>query len=244
MTIHWAEQILHKEIRPVSLASNMVPYAVDDAINLDALRRMKDELRLERDRLNLLLELTSQIVSNLDLRNLLRKVSTTVRRVMECNAVAVHLPDRESSSLRLFALDSLTGLQTDSRDGSWLEESGSHEDICEVFRTRTPIRSIERRSCAVPLVSRNRVLGVLELGLLDNLPFGKEQLEFVTRFAGQVAIAIENALAYGEIKELKDRLAREKLYLEDEIRSERGFEEIIGRSAVSALCCVRLKLSP
>ncbi len=208
----------------------MVSSAVDDAFNFDALRRMKNELRLERDRLSLLLELTSQIVSNLDLRNLLRTVSTTVRRVMECNAVAVHLPDRESGSLRLFALDSPNGLQTDNRNGSWLEESGSHEDICEVFRTRSPVLSNQRRRCAVPLVSRNRVLGVLELGLLENKPFGKENLEFVTRFAGQVAITIDNALAYGEIKELKDGLAREKLYLEDEIRSERGFEEIIGRS--------------
>ena len=215
----------------MSLESGMVDYAVDDAIHFDALRLMEDELRLERDRLRLLLELTSQIVSNLDLRNLLRTVSTTVRRVMECNAVAVHLPDRESNSLRLFALDSPSGLQTDSRDGSWLEESRSHEDICEVFRARSPILSIERRSCAVPLVSRNRVLGVLELGLIENQRFGKENLEFVTRFAGQVAIAIENALAYDEIKELKDKLAREKLYLEDEIRSECGFEEIIGRSA-------------
>jgi formate hydrogenlyase transcriptional activator len=232
VTIQCAEQnILHKEIRPVSLESGMVDYAVDDAIHFDALRLMEDELRLERDRLRLLLELTSQIVSNLDLRNLLRTVSTTVRRVMECNAVAVHLPDRESNSLRLFALDSPSGLQTDSRDGSWLEESRSHEDICEVFRARSPILSIERRSCAVPLVSRNRVLGVLELGLIENQRFGKENLEFVTRFAGQVAIAIENALAYDEIKELKDKLAREKLYLEDEIRSECGFEEIIGRSA-------------
>jgi formate hydrogenlyase transcriptional activator len=232
VTIQCAEQnILHKEIRPVSLESDMVDYAVDDAIHFDALRLMEDELRLERDRLRLLLELTSQIVSNLDLRNLLRTVSTTVRRVMECNAAAVHLPDRESNSLRLFALDSPSGLQTDSRDGSWLEESRSHEDICEVFRARSPILSIERRSCAVPLVSRNRVLGVLELGLIENQRFGKENLEFVTRFAGQVTIAIENALAYDEIKELKDKLAREKLYLEDEIRSECGFEEIIGRSA-------------
>jgi formate hydrogenlyase transcriptional activator len=205
--------------------------ALDDAINFDALRRMKDELRFERDRLSLLLEIASQIVSTLDLRNSLRTVSATVRRVMDCNAVAVHLPDRESSSLRLFALDSPNGLQTDSMDGSWLEESRSHEDICAVFKTQSSILSIERRSCAVPLVSRNRVLGVLELGLPENQPFGKENLEFVTGFAGQLAIAIENALAYGEIKELKDKLAREKLYLEDEIRSERGFEEIIGRSA-------------
>src|ERR1700759_4530548 len=103
MTIQLREhQILHKETRPVFQESDMVTSAVDDAIKFDGLRRMKDALRLERDKLSLILELTSQIVSNLDLRNLLRTVSTTVRRVMECNAVAVHLPDRESSLLRLF----------------------------------------------------------------------------------------------------------------------------------------------
>jgi formate hydrogenlyase transcriptional activator len=51
------------------------------------------------------------------------------------------------------------------------------------------------------------------------------------QIANHVAITIENALAYGEITELKNQLSREKLYLEDEIRSEHGFEEIIGRSA-------------
>jgi formate hydrogenlyase transcriptional activator len=49
--------------------------------------------------------------------------------------------------------------------------------------------------------------------------------------ANQIAIAVENALAYGEIRALKDTLAQEKLYLEDEIRSERNFEDIIGKSA-------------
>ena len=79
VTIQCAEQnILHKEIRPVSLESDMVDYAVDDAIHFDALRLMEDELRLERDRLRLLLELTSQIVSNLDLRNLLRDRKSVV----------------------------------------------------------------------------------------------------------------------------------------------------------------------
>jgi formate hydrogenlyase transcriptional activator len=51
------------------------------------------------------------------------------------------------------------------------------------------------------------------------------------RAAGQVAIAIENALAYREIAELKDKLAREKLYLEEEIRSTSDFEGIIGQSS-------------
>src|SRR5271163_2478748 len=210
--------------------SDMIASTVDDAIIFSALR-MEDDLQIERDRLSLLLELTAQIVSNLDLRNLLRTVSAAVRRTMRCRGVAVHLPDRESSSLRLFALASPEAAQTEQPNDSWVEESRSREDIREVFRTRRPLLSNERRSCAVPLVGRNGVLGVLELGLPENQPFDKESLEFVTRFAGQLAIAIENALAYEEIKELKDKLAREKLYLEDEIRSERGFEEIIGRSA-------------
>jgi hypothetical protein len=154
--------------------SDMVASASDDGINFDGLRRMKNEVQLERDRLSLLLELTRQIVSNRDLHNSLRAVSTTVRQVVECNFVPVHLPDRESSSLRLFALDSSNGSPTDGRNGSWLEESDSHKDICEVFRTESSLLSIERRTCAVPLVSRNCVLGVLELGLFANQSFSKK----------------------------------------------------------------------
>src|SRR5438128_7467160 len=53
---------------------------------------------------------------------------------------------------------------------------------------------------------------------------------FLTQFARQVAIAVDNAIAYGQISALKDQLAQEKLYLEDEIRSELNFEEIVGKS--------------
>src|ERR1700674_3339510 len=55
-------------------------------------------------------------------------------------------------------------------------------------------------------------------------------MDFMTQVARQISIAISNALAYRQITELKNQLAREKLYFEDEIRSEQGFEEIIGRS--------------
>jgi formate hydrogenlyase transcriptional activator len=84
--------------------------------------------------------------------------------------------------------------------------------------------------CHIPLVSRNRTLGLLSLARLAPIPFSARDLEFLTLIANQVAIAVENALAYQEIAELKDRLAQEKVYLEDEIRSELNFEEIVGRS--------------
>jgi len=85
--------------------------------------------------------------------------------------------------------------------------------------------------CDVPLVSRNRTLGVLCLGWLRDNPFTGDEVDFVRQVAAQVAIAVENALAYRQITELKDKLAQEKLYLEDEIRSEMNSDSIIRRSA-------------
>jgi len=196
------------------------------------------ELKSEKDRLQLLLELSGQIISNLELRNLLRSVSSTVRRVMQCEAVGIHLPDKESGSLRLFALDSRS-CESPGED-SWFEESCSSEQICDVFRTRKSIVGGRQGSsqpngagcgCAVPLISRDRMLGVLDLERRREQGFAPEDVAFVTQIAGLVAIVVENTLAYGEIKALKQQLAGEKLCLEDEIRSERGFEEVIGRSS-------------
>jgi formate hydrogenlyase transcriptional activator len=61
--------------------------------------------------------------------------------------------------------------------------------------------------------------------------FTTEDVDFLSQAAGQMTIAIENALAYREIFELKDKLAQEKLCLEEEIRSEMDFEQIVGSSA-------------
>ncbi|PYV60193.1 MAG: Fis family transcriptional regulator, partial [Acidobacteria bacterium] len=85
--------------------------------------------------------------------------------------------------------------------------------------------------CDVALVSRDRTLGVLALGRRDENAFDASEVAFLSQVAKQVAIAIENALAFGEIAGLKDRLAQEKLYLEDEIRSDMDFEGIVGQSS-------------
>ena len=64
--------------------------------------------------------------------------------------------------------------------------------------------------------------------------FSPNDLEFLARIANQVAMAVENALAYGQIAALKDKLAQEKVYLEEEIRTGHHFEEIVGESAALA----------
>lgn len=65
---------------------------------------------------------------------------------------------------------------------------------------------------------------------LQKEAYGDTDLEFLQQVAKQVAVAVENALAFQQIAELKDRLAKEKLYLEEELRTEHGFEDIIGDS--------------
>ena len=85
--------------------------------------------------------------------------------------------------------------------------------------------------CDIGLVSRNRPLGVLALARREENTFDDDEVAFLTQVAHQVAIAMENALAYREIAELKDKLDQEKLYLEDEIRGEMDFEGIVGQSS-------------
>ena len=87
-----------------------------------------------------------------------------------------------------------------------------------------------KAGCMLPLVSRNRVLGLLGLGRREENAFSQVDIGFLAQVASQIAIAVENALEYGQITEAKERLAEQKFYLEDEIRLEHNFEEIIGNS--------------
>lgn len=91
---------------------------------------------------------------------------------------------------------------------------------------RTGVKSI----CTVPLISHDRVLGVLGVGRLSENAFTEDDAGLLGEVGKQVAIAVENALAYREIDALKNRLQEEKLYLQEEIQTAYNFEEIIGTS--------------
>src|SRR5258707_15838508 len=80
------------------------------------------------------------------------------------------------------------------------------------------------------MVQRGRTAG--KLGILSSAEatFTAEDINFLSRASGQIAIALANALAYREISELKDKLVQEKLYLEQEIRGDMHFEQIVGNS--------------
>ena len=70
----------------------------------------------------------------------------------------------------------------------------------------------------------------MNVGSLHEDAFTEDDADLLAQVANQVAIAVDNALAFGQIAELKAKLAEEKLYLEDEIRTEHNFEEIVGES--------------
>ncbi len=210
------------------------------------LQSTQTELRSEKDRLKLLLDLNNSMVSKLELRDLLRVISASVRRVMLCDSVGVSLPDPETGELKLYALD-FPGAKGFLREGM-LRPPGSLP--ARVFSTGQPSTFSLRNgalpnpkadvnlykneglqsSCWLPLISHDRALGVLGLSRLEATPFSQDDVHFLMQVASQVAIAVENALAYGQISELTDKLAQEKLYLEDEIRTEANFEEIVGKS--------------
>src|SRR6266852_52675 len=219
---------------------------IDRSVDLQAPPSTRPQQQSESERLKLLLDLTNALVSNLDCRDLLRKVSASIRQVMRCDTVGVWLPDVEQVHLRQLALDFPESRGFVRED---LLHSVEGSVLGEVFKTGKPLvvgamseeiapeESPEARAealesgCAVPLISRGRTLGVLTLGSRVEDSITPDDVDFLMRAAGQIAIAIENALAYREIAELKDKLAQEKLYLEDEIRGEMDFEGIVGQSS-------------
>lgn len=223
-----------EEVRFLSLVVNQIAVAMDDALNFQASRQAQE-------RLELLLDLTTSVVSNLDLREVLRAASAGIRRVMRCDGAGIALPEPDGNRFRLYALDF-------PRNNGILHEGLilSEEETSRLapLRAGNPLRltSAElsnnglaeavgvKTVCHLPLANHKGVLGVLTLGSMEENAFSDEEIAFLNRVANQVAIAVENSIAYRQIAELKDQLAQEKLYLEDEIRTELKFEEIIGES--------------
>lgn len=233
-----------EEVRFLSVVTEQIALAFDNALHFDAALASQQQLLKKNERLELLLELTNYVVANLEFRDLLRAVVASTRRVMGCDGVGITLPDTDNAHLRIYALD------FPASDGSFHEESlvPIDEDLSgEVFRSgklwcgsvqearRLGMKDTSQaevgKVCILPLVSRDRVLGTFGVVKYQDNAFSSEDIEFLTQIANQVAIAVENACAFGQIRELRDKLAQEKLYLEDEIRSEMNFAQIVGKSA-------------
>ena len=205
------------------------------------------ELQRQNERLQLLLDLTTKITSNLDLREVVRAISASARERMLSDIAGIALPDEASGKFRIYALD-LPESPGIIREGMLISFTGAGRAAFETLKptianTSNPgdfspeeqphnaLLTEPKTVCNIPLVSRGRALGILRVGRTAESPYDADEVDFLRLVAGQIAIAIENALAYEEISKLRDKLAEEKVYLEEQIRSEMGFERIIGNSA-------------
>lgn len=228
------------EVAFLRLVADQIGLAIDAAVNFFVSQRVKDQLKL-------ILDLTNKVVSNLEFHEFLRATSASVREVMHCDAAAIMLADADGANLQVHALafPESRGIFT---EGSLVPIEGTIPG--DTFRTGKPIvvnrldpaeipPEMYRKAtgeglnsfCDVPLISKNRLLGVLAVARREENAFDEHEVGFLTQVANQVSIGVENALAYREIADLKDRLAQEKLYLEDEIRGEMDFEGIVGQSS-------------
>lgn len=222
-----------------------VAVAVDNALNFEKAEKYQQQLGHERDRLQALLEITNALVSELDIRDLFPSITACLRRVVphEYSSLALRVPGTDQ--LRVHALvfegdpaiqEGATASIDETPAGQAVETRRAVVVDGEGLR-KFPARAVQRlvqaglkSVCCAPLIMRTHVLGTLNVGSTRPNAFSSADVDFLSQVAGQAAIAIENATAYQEIAQLKDQLAEEKLYLQDEIRTDRNFGEIVGDS--------------
>jgi formate hydrogenlyase transcriptional activator len=234
------------DLRLIENAGHIAGIAIERHIN-------EGELRHERDRLRLLLEIASSVTSRLDLRQVVGALSTNLFRVMQCDVSALLLPDSESGELRVTILYNPDAIGP-FREGSLVPMHGSISGL--VLRNGKSIRidNFEQArkdpeiygnpdgqflyervieeglsaGCYLPLVGREGVVGVLMLCRRSTKAFQKDDVFLLEQVACLVAIAVENTLEYEKATKDRDKETKQRLYLEEEIRAQCG--AIVGDS--------------
>jgi formate hydrogenlyase transcriptional activator len=224
---------------------NQIALAVENALNFEKAREAERNVTKERDRSQLLLDINNALVSHLDLRELVRTISSSLQHVLPHDFVGLAIYDAESGKLCARAADSELKPMS---DGIFYDPEGTVSGIAfktgqpfylprpdpERFSSPVTLRFFERglkTLYAVPVTVHGRMLGVLSVASAKEDALTLDDQKLFQEISKQVAIAAANALAMGDLEALKNKLALEKLYLEDEIRNEFNFEEIIGQSS-------------
>ena len=205
------------------------------------------ELTHDHDRLRLLLEVSEAIASHRDLEELFRDLAQRLPQIVPFDYINAVLHEPARDVMRLWLL--VTSTPSTISPGLELPVEESPGGL--VWKTQQPLTvndvaqeprfprlmALLRENgvqsfCVVPLTTAQRRLGAMGFGSLQRRTYQEADLNFMQQVAKQIAVAVENALGYKQIAELKERLSKEKLYLEEEIRTEYNFEEIIGESTM------------
>jgi formate hydrogenlyase transcriptional activator len=228
--------------------AKQVAGAIENALNFERAHQTEQELTRQVERERLMLGINNAVVSHLSLRDLLKAISLSLRRVIPHDASLLTLHEPGGNQLRLHALDLQMFGTVPFEEGVLISLHDTPEGqaiasrqpvlvgpIVDLTRFSSPwvrhaVENGVRSGCAVPLIAHDRTVGALSVVSAHENAFGEADASLLSECAKQIAIAVENVLAYQEIANLKDKLSKEKLYLEDEIRSELNFERIIGES--------------
>lgn len=201
----------------------------------------------ETKRFEALLEFSGTMMSTLDEEELPRAISGFLQKFVPYDFSSIALYDKTLQRLRVQILNNALFEDLDMDDAapgmepayvpSFLHGQTKVQDRASLLTSDSPLlrRLLAagiQSFCSVPLISRKGALGTLNFASRGSNAFGAEEVAFLKQVATQVTVALENASAYREIRELTQKLHKEKLYLQDEIRSAHEFEEIVGESPV------------
>lgn len=230
----------------IQLVASQVAVAIDNALIHARLKASEQSLAQERDHLRLLLEVNNTATSRLDPKELVIEVANLIEQTQgsEFCGLTLHAAD----SLRWECVHYSFGAAFIGQDEPI---SAADPVIARAFRERRmqtaslaspdtvtgyggTLRQLRRAGlrsvCALPLIVRGGAIGVMVIGQRCRDTFLDEDLLLLKEITEQVSMSVGNALAYHEIEQLRDKLSCEKLYLEDEIKSQYNFGEIIGTS--------------
>ncbi len=224
-----------------------VAVAVESVLHREAAAAASRAVEGQRDRFRLLLRMTNAMVSKRDLGEVFQAVSDSVREIVPQEYASLILYDEGQQQFRLRAFDFpdnpgvlFEGFVTGATESPAAQALSTRRPVLihrqeDLRRYDHPvIRMLVEQGfhamCSLPLLSHERAIGCLNLASRREQAFSGDDVEFLKEVAGQITLAVDNALAYQEITDLKNKLTEEKLYLEEELRSEHGFEDLIGDS--------------
>ncbi|MFQ5596713.1 MAG: sigma 54-interacting transcriptional regulator [Nitrospiria bacterium] len=206
---------------------------------------LKNRLDGCEDRYQSLLKINNAIVSNLDKDRLFKAIAGQIKKICPFDRAGITLYDPDRDSFRIYVLETLhppkhltweteiphrgsaLGWVLDHRQHLLRSDLGLERPFFEdALFHKEGLRSILN----LPMISRGALIGTLNVSSKKPARFSKAEIELLSLIADQCAIAIDNARAYEEIKQLKDRLSRENIYLQDEIKTAYHFDEIVGKS--------------
>ena len=201
--------------------ANYVAIAVDDVRRSEETLAQQRRLEAERDHWRTLLEINNAVVTNLDLKSLRAAIAPSLRRIVPHDSTSLMLLRDEGERLGPLAFDpefppwveemaSALTLTTRGRPDQApihvalalrkpIDVDMASSPALEPFVKRGGESLPSKRLCYVPLATARRRLGALMLGRHLPEPFTEDEMGRAMQAADQIAIAIENALAFGEI---------------------------------------------